>query len=110
MIAPLLQKLALRRDLTTSEAAAAMAEVMAGRATPATIAALLMGLLMKGERPEEIVGFARTMRAEAIPFETGGALVFDTCGTGGDGAGTFNISTAAALVAAGAGIRRPSGR
>jgi len=104
MIPALLQKLTRRQDLTVDEAAAAMSEIMAGRATPGTIAALLIGLAMKGERPEEIVGFARTMRAEAVPFETGGRPVFDTCGTGGDNAGSFNISTAMALVVAACGV------
>lgn len=104
MFAALLHKLAAREDLTTAEAAGAMGEIMAGRATPATIAGFLVALAMKGERPEEIVGFAETMRREAVPFDTRGSAVFDTCGTGGDRAGTFNISSAAALVLAAAGV------
>ena len=104
MFAPLLQKLAAREDLTTAEAAAAMAEIMAGRASPALIAGFLVALAMKGERPEEIVGLAATMRSEAVAFDANGADVFDTCGTGGDRAGTFNISSAAALVLAGCGV------
>jgi anthranilate phosphoribosyltransferase len=104
VFAPLLQKLAAREDLTTAEAAAAMAEIMAGRASPALIAGFLVALAMKGERPEEIVGLAATMRDEAVAFDTNGADVFDTCGTGGDRAGTFNISSAAALVLAGCGV------
>lgn len=104
MMTRLLQKLAHRHDLTTDEAAAAMAEIMGGRATPALIAALLVGLVMKGERPEEIVGFARAMRAEAVGFDTGGRAVFDTCGTGGDHTGSFNISTAMAFVVAACGV------
>jgi anthranilate phosphoribosyltransferase len=65
---------------------------------------LLIALAMKGERPAEIVGFATTMRREAVPFETGGRAVFDTCGTGGDKSGSFNISSAAALVVAACGV------
>jgi anthranilate phosphoribosyltransferase len=104
VIAPLLQKLVAHEDLTAEEAGAAMAEIMAGRATAALIAAFLVGLAMKGERPEEIVGLARTMRAEAVPFDTGGRAVFDTCGTGGDRSGSFNISSAASLVMAACGV------
>jgi anthranilate phosphoribosyltransferase len=104
MLTTILQKLTARQDLTAAEAAAAMAEIMAGRATPATIAAFLVGLAMKGERPEEIVGLAETMRREAVGFDTRGQTVFDTCGTGGDRAGTFNISSAAAIVVAACGV------
>ena len=104
MFTPILQKLTARQDLTAAEAAAAMAEIMAGRATPATIAAFLVGLAMKGEQPEEIVGLAQTMRREAVRFDTGGRTVVDTCGTGGDRAGTFNISSAAAIVVAACGV------
>jgi anthranilate phosphoribosyltransferase len=104
MFTPILQKLTARQDLTAAEAAAAMAEIMAGRATPATIAAFLVGLAMKGEQPEEIVGLAETMRREAVRFDTAGRTVFDTCGTGGDRAGTFNISSAAAIVVAACGV------
>lgn len=104
MLSGLLQSLIAHEDLTTDQAAAAMAEIMAGRATPAATAGLLIALAMKGERPAEIVGFARTMRNEAVPFDTGGRVTFDTCGTGGDRAGTFNISSAAALVIAACGV------
>jgi len=100
----ILQKLAAHVDLSTEESAGVMTEIMAGRATPAVIAGFLVGLAMKGERPEEIVGLAQTMRREAVPFETGGRMVFDTCGTGGDGACTFNISSATAIVVAGCGV------
>src|SRR2546430_404459 len=85
--------------------AAGMVEVMEGRAAPAQIAGLLIGLAMKGERPTEIVGLARTMRAHAVQVSRRHDRVFDTCGTGGDGAGTFNISTCAALVLAACGVR-----
>ena len=105
MFAGLIEKLQRRRDLTEQEAAAAMTEIMAGRATPAQIAGLLVGLSMKGERPDEIVGIARTMRAEAVALTRSFTGVFDTCGTGGDGLGTFNVSSLAALVLAACGVR-----
>ena len=78
---------------------------MSGEATPGQIGALLVGLTMKGERPAEIVGLAQTMRANAVQLSRTFDDVFDTCGTGGDRSGTFNISSAAALVAAAAGLR-----
>jgi anthranilate phosphoribosyltransferase len=105
MFQKLIDKLTRHEDLTTDEAAAAMVEVMEGRATPAQISGLLIGLAMKGERPAEIVGLARTMRAHAVRLSRQFDRVFDTCGTGGDGAGTFNISTCAALVVAACGVR-----
>src|SRR4029077_10294254 len=105
MIAGLIEKLTRHEDLTSEEAAAAMAEVMDGRAAPAHIAGFLIGLAMKGERPAEIVGLARTMRANAVPLSRPHTDVFDTCGTGGDKSGTFNISTCAALVIAACGVR-----
>jgi anthranilate phosphoribosyltransferase len=101
----LLEKLQRRQDLTTDEAAAAMDEIMEGRAQPSQIAALLVALAMKGERPGEVVGFARTMRARATKLTRSHAPVFDTCGTGGDRAHTFNVSTVAALVLAACGVR-----
>ena len=104
MLPALLHSLIAHEDLTADQAAAAMGEIMAGRATPAATAALLIALAMKGERPAEIVGFATTMRREAVAFETGGRAVFDTCGTGGDKSGSFNISSAAALVVAACGV------
>ena len=105
MFSALIEKVMRREDLTSSEAAAAMAEVMEGRAADAQIAGLLIGLAMKGERPAEIVGLARTMRAHAVKVSRRFEDVFDTCGTGGDHSGTFNISSAVALVVAGAGVR-----
>ena len=105
MFAPLIEKVMRREDLTSDEAAAAMGEVMEGRAADAQIAALLIGLAMKGERPAEIVGLARSMRAHALKVSQPFDDVFDTCGTGGDRSGTFNISSAVALVVAGAGVR-----
>jgi anthranilate phosphoribosyltransferase len=100
MFAPLLEKLHRRHDLTADEASAAMAEIMDGRAQPAQIAGFLVALGMKGERPEEIVGLARAMRARATTLSKPYAPVFDTCGTGGDRAHTFNVSTVAAVVVA----------
>jgi anthranilate phosphoribosyltransferase len=105
MFPALIEKVMRREDLTTEEAAAAMAEVMAGRAADAQIAGLLIGLAMKGERPAEIVGLARTMRGHAVQLSRRYDDVFDTCGTGGDRSGTFNISSAVALVVAGSGVR-----
>jgi len=105
MFQPLIEKLARHEDLTSDEAARAMAEVMEGRAAPAQIAALLVGLAMKGERPVEIVGLARAMRSYAVQVSKRHDRIFDTCGTGGDKSGTFNISTCAALVVAACGVR-----
>ena len=104
MFTALLEKVVRHEDLTADEAAAAMREVMEGRATPAALAALLTGLVMKGERPAEIVGFARTMREHATKLKAPVAGAFDTCGTGGDRSGTFNISSAAAIVIAACGV------
>ena len=104
MLTELLHKLTRHEDLTAEEAAGAMDLVMTGQATSAQLAGLLVGLSMKGERPDEIVGLAKTMRAHAVPLRPLASEVFDTCGTGGDRAGTINVSTAAALVLAGAGV------
>ena len=104
-ISALLEKVMRRENLTMDESADAMGAIMSGEATPAEIAALLMGLSMKGERPMELVGLATTMRANAVKLSKNFTDVFDTCGTGGDRSGTFNISSAAALVVAAAGLR-----
>ena len=104
-VSSILEKLMRRENLSTDESAEAMAAIMSGEATPAQIGALLVGLTMKGERPAEMVGLAKAMRASAVPLTKTFEDVFDTCGTGGDRSGTFNISSAAALVAAGAGLR-----
>lgn len=104
-----------KADLSREEACAAMEEILDGKATDAQIAAFITALAMKGESPEELVGFARAIRARATPLSGAGteeylagtdrdALV-DTCGTGGDASGTFNISTATAFVVAGTGVR-----
>jgi len=105
MFTELLEKVVRHEDLTADEAAGAMREVMEGRAAPASLAALLSALVMKGERPSEIVGFARTMREHAVKLGAPAGDVFDTCGTGGDRSGTFNISSAAAIVVAACGVR-----
>jgi anthranilate phosphoribosyltransferase len=101
----LIEKLRQRVDLTVDEAAGAMDTIMEGQAQPSQIAGLLVGLAMKGERPDEIVGLARTMRARATKLSRSFAPVFDTCGTGGDNAQTINVSTVAALVLAACGVR-----
>jgi anthranilate phosphoribosyltransferase len=92
------------QNLTEDEAAAAFEVIMRGDATPSQIAGFLVALRMKGETVDEITGFARTARAMATPIQVDGALL-DTCGTGGDGLATFNISTLAAIVAAACGAR-----
>jgi anthranilate phosphoribosyltransferase len=90
------------RSLGPEEAEAVMQEILEGTATPAQFGALMLALRMKGETPEELAGFAAAMRARVTPVKTHAAVV-DTCGTGGDGAHTFNISTVAALTVAAAG-------
>jgi anthranilate phosphoribosyltransferase len=97
-------KLAERVNLTEKEAEESMAEIMDGAVPSAQIAAYLMGLRMKGETVEEIAGSVRAMRSRAIRIRVADPFVVDTCGTGGDGAQTFNISTTTAFVVAGAGI------
>jgi anthranilate phosphoribosyltransferase len=97
-----LAKVARREALSEDEASAAMAVIMDGQATPAQIGAFLLGLAVRGETEDEMVGFARTMRAKAVPLRSSGAI--DTCGTGGDGSCTFNISTVSSLVVAAFGV------
>jgi len=97
-----LAKLARGERLSEEEAAQAMGTIMDGEATPAQIGALLAGMAARGESEDEVVGFARAMRARAVPLVSQGAV--DTCGTGGDGAGTFNISTVASFVVAACGV------
>jgi len=105
-----------RQSLSRDEAHAVMTEVLTGQCSDSQIAALLVALHMKGESVEEIVGFAEAIRAAAVPLDlhtgsildasgTGRDALVDTCGTGGDASGTFNISTATAFVVAGAGVR-----
>src|SRR6187401_1325866 len=106
MITDIIHKLVDRISLNEAEARHAMEELMAGRATDAQVAGFLTALRMKGESALELAAFARVMRERAEPFWDGKVLpVLDTCGTGGDRSGTFNISTASAFVVAGAGIR-----
>jgi anthranilate phosphoribosyltransferase len=105
MLTPLIEKTVRHEDLTEAEASAVMREVLEGRAVPAALAGLLSALAMKGERPSEIVGFARVMREHAVKLSEPAGEVFDTCGTGGDRSGTFNISSAAALVVAACGVK-----
>ena len=91
------------RSLTMDQAAATMTEIMGGEATPAQFGALVTALRLKGETVEEIAGMARVMRDKSLHVSVDGPLV-DTCGTGGDASGTFNISTTAGFVVAGAGV------
>jgi anthranilate phosphoribosyltransferase len=104
MIKEAIKKLVEKESLTSDEASAVMEEIMSGEATPSQLASFITALRMKGETADEIIGLAKTMRAKAIPvaFEQPS---LDTCGTGGDCAGTFNISTTASFIAAGAGIK-----
>ncbi len=97
-------KLVRCESLTEAEASAAFETIMRGDATPIQIAGFIVALRMKGETVDEITGFARTARAMATPIEVDGDLL-DTCGTGGDGLATFNISTLAAIVAAACGVK-----
>src|SRR5215813_5810811 len=105
-----------RRDLTRIEAAGAMEAIMSGAATDAQIAAFLTALRMKGETVEELIGFAQVMRQKVVKVQAVAAnvvgqtgmdreMLIDTCGTGGDASGTFNVSTATAFVVAGAGLK-----
>jgi anthranilate phosphoribosyltransferase len=105
-----------RKDLSRIEAAAAMEAIMSGAATNAQIAAFLTALRMKGETVEELIGFAQVMRQKAVRIRvhddgvagltgTDREMLIDTCGTGGDATGTFNVSTATAFVVAGAGLK-----
>ena len=117
IISEALKTLVERRDLTRIEAAAAMEAIMSGAATNAQIAAFLTALRMKGETVEELIGFAQVMRQKAVRVRTRSAeaatgltgtdreMLIDTCGTGGDASGTFNVSTATAFVVAGAGLK-----
>jgi anthranilate phosphoribosyltransferase len=116
IITEALRRLVERRDLTRIEAAAAMEAIMSGAATNAQIAAFLTALRMKGETVEELIGFAQVMRQKVVRIRTradevagltgtGREMLIDTCGTGGDATGTFNVSTATSFVVAGSGLR-----
>jgi anthranilate phosphoribosyltransferase len=104
MFRDLLQKVMRKEDLTAAEAAQAMDDIVEGRVAPAQVAGLLVGLAMKGERPAEIVGLARSMRSRAVTIAAPAGGTVDLCGTGGDAAGTFNISSVASIVAAACGL------
>jgi anthranilate phosphoribosyltransferase len=110
LISEVLARLVEFRDLTRAEAASVMEEIMSGAAHDSQIAGLLTALRMKGETVEELVGFAEVLRSKVVPvsplsLQNGNNNLVDTCGTGGDSGLTFNVSTAAAFVAAGAGLR-----
>jgi anthranilate phosphoribosyltransferase len=105
MLRDTLPRLIRGDNLTQDEARSLMRHVMAGEADPAETAALLTALTMKGETVEEVAGFAQAMRDGAEPFPRPEGMTVDTCGTGGDKSGTFNISTATAFVTAGAGLK-----
>ena len=102
MIQDAIQAVVEGQNLTSDQAAAAMDEIMSGEATPAQFGALVTALRMKGETVDEIAGMARVMREKSLRVSATGRLV-DTAGTGGDSSGSFNISTTAAFVVAGAG-------
>ncbi len=104
MIKEAIQTLVSGGSLSMDAAASVMEEIMGGQVTPAQFGAFVTALRLKGETVEEIAGLAKVMRAKAIPVNVPGPLV-DTCGTGGDGSATFNISTTAAFVVAGAGLK-----
>ncbi len=104
MIKEAISKVVAKTDLSEAEAEAVMREIMQGEATDAQIAAYITALRMKGETVEEITGSARVMREKAVSVKLDAPYQVDTCGTGGDMSNTFNISTTAAFVVAGAGV------
>jgi anthranilate phosphoribosyltransferase len=105
MLKEALARLVAGEPLSPEDAAASMGEIMDGQATPAHIAAFVTALRMKGETVGEITGCARAMRQRMVRLDADGGIILDTCGTGGDGQGTFNISTLAAIVSAACGAR-----
>jgi len=104
MFTKLLSRIVSRQNLRREEAAALITEIFEGRLTESQIGAVLAGLATKGETFEELAGAAEAMRRKAVRVQVAAPIVVDTCGTGGDGAKTFNISTTAAFVVAGAGV------
>ncbi|OGL39128.1 MAG: anthranilate phosphoribosyltransferase [Candidatus Schekmanbacteria bacterium GWA2_38_11] len=104
MIREAIAKLAEGKDLSEEESSGAIKEILEGKGTSAQIAAFIMGLRVKGEKIPEILGGAKAIRKMALTLKIKAETAVDTCGTGGDGANTFNISTAAAFVVAGAGV------
>ena len=105
MLLPYLHRVVARENLSSEDARLAMLEILSGEATTPQIAAFLAALRTKGETSDELLGFALAMRERAARVDAGPGPLLDTCGTGGDGGSTFNISTVAAFVAAGAGVR-----
>jgi anthranilate phosphoribosyltransferase len=105
MLLPYLHRVAARENLSSADARQAMLEILGGEATTPQIAAFLVALRTKGETSDELLGFALAMREKAARVDAGPEPLLDTCGTGGDGGSTFNISTVAAFVVAGAGVR-----
>lgn len=105
MLQEIIKKIIDEEDLKEEEAYNAMNEIMRGKAANSQIGGFLIALRMKGETSEEITGFAKAMRDNAVPLKLHSHYVIDTCGTGGDGGRTFNISTTAAIVAAAAGVK-----
>lgn len=103
MIGESIQKLSGKQNLSKAEAYETMNEIMSGNAAESQIAAFLMGLRLKGETVEEIAGCAQSMRDKALRIQSQKNRIIDTCGTGGDAAGTFNLSTTAAIIASAAG-------
>ncbi|MDK2824345.1 MAG: anthranilate phosphoribosyltransferase [Clostridia bacterium] len=104
MIREAIRKVVRKEDLSLEEANGVMGQIMEGRATEAQIGSFLTALRMKGETPDEIAGCAQVMRDKAVAIKSRYSTLVDTCGTGGDGAGTFNISTTVAFVVAGTGL------
>ena len=104
MIREAIAKVIEKKNLTEAEMVSTFDEIMSGGASPAQVGAFITALRMKGETIEEITGAARVMREKALHVKTKAKMVIDTCGTGGDESGTFNISTTAAFVAAGGGL------
>lgn len=105
MLQEVIKKITDREDLSEMEAYESMDEIMNGLGTGSQIGAFLSGLRVKGETIDEITGCARAMRDHALPVELGSKYAIDTCGTGGDGGKTFNVSTAVAIVAAAGGVK-----
>ncbi len=104
MIREAISKVVTGHDLNEDEMVGVMNEIMSGESSPAQIGSFITALRMKGETIDEIAGAARVMREKAVKVDAGPGIVVDTCGTGGDSSGTFNVSTAAAFVVAGAGV------
>ena len=105
MIKEAINKLVNGNNLTFTESEYSMNEIMEGEATPAQLGAFVIALKLKGETIEEVAGMASSMRAKSLKVDISGDDILDTCGTGGDHSGTFNISTASAFVASGAGAK-----